>query len=74
MTASDDWTRAFNLGCQARLAGLPLSANPYGDLADIHPRRAWAEGWRHVDHYWGGGVRGRWRYAALPAVTEEVRT
>lgn len=43
--------RAFNEGCDARLAGKPTSVNPYS----IHflERRFWLRGWRDVDKNWG---------------------
>ena len=47
----DRMARAFNRGCDARLAGEPLSANPYEKLG--HEHDSWAYGWRDVHHSWG---------------------
>jgi ribosome modulation factor len=39
---------AFNAGCEARLAGRPLSSYNGG-----HLKTHWYEGWRFVDEYYG---------------------
>jgi hypothetical protein len=43
---------AFNRGCDARLAGIPLIFNPYKGEASWQSR-GWIEGWNHVDKAWG---------------------
>lgn len=51
---SVDIAAAFNAGSDARLAGAPLTDNPYlgiGDAAKLS--RAWANGWHDVATYWG---------------------
>lgn len=49
MTGDD--ARAFNEGSDARLAGEPVTANPYTKREDT-AYFAWRAGWRDVDHYW----------------------
>lgn len=50
-------SRAFNEGCDARLAGHPLSANPYDFLTA--EAKTWRDGWNHVDKYWGRDAGGK---------------
>ena len=64
---------AFNQGCQARIDGLPLSANPVRQMSgtDRHSnarRDAWFRGFWDVDRYWAMETRGRWPVRALPEV------
>lgn len=60
-------TKAFNMGCDARLAGLPITANPHNvKILSTY----WRMGWEDVDVFWGKKVRGRWPYMALQAVKE----
>ena len=49
--ASEDRNRAFNVGCEARLAGKSIMSNPYdsGGTEYLY----WAMGWRDVHHHWG---------------------
>lgn len=47
---------AFNRGCDARLGGLPMAANPYL-RRNKRLRDVWFEGWRSVDTEWGTAVR-----------------
>lgn len=59
--------RAFNLGCDARLAGLPETANPYTSDG----RRewySWRAGWHDCAIWWGCYVAGRWAIMSLPLV------
>lgn len=60
----EERTIAFNQGCDARLAGLPLSMNPYRGSA----RTNWRLGWLDVDRHWAEWVEGRWRVYLLPDV------
>jgi hypothetical protein len=61
---------AFNAGCDARLAGLPLTANPYhGDKGG----GAWSNGWLHVQKRWGEAVTRR-TVPPLPPVQEATLT
>lgn len=59
---------AFNLGCDARLAGRPLRANPFCPTNSAHLWQCWARGWRHVQKDWASLVRDRWRVRPLPPV------
>ena len=46
--------RAFNLGCDARIAGVPLGHNPFSRaIEDLNFQRCWTEGWYHVSVFWG---------------------
>lgn len=54
---------AFNLGCDARIAGLPLGHNPYCGGTDL--ARCWRAGWFDVDAHWGEARTGA---ARLPQV------
>jgi hypothetical protein len=53
--------KAFNLGSDARLAGLPLAANPYQE-PELHD--CWWRGWQHVAKHWP---------RQLPPVPEESK-
>jgi hypothetical protein len=45
-------TRAFNLGCDARLAGESLARNPFPeDMPNCW--KWWVHGWLDVDKHWG---------------------
>lgn len=46
----DGSVRAFNLGCDARLAGRSRYSNPYSNDFLVCE---WTRGWDHVDTYWG---------------------
>jgi len=43
--------RAFNLGCDARIAGIYTDKNPY--KADASEHKHWLYGWQDVEHWWG---------------------
>ena len=60
--------RAFVQGMDARLGGLPASANPY--LASVWEEH-WRRGWLEVECCYGMYVHGRWPIRALPPVMEE---
>ena len=64
-----EYAKAFNLGVDARLKGEGLELNPYV-TAHVHEWRYWQAGWRHADHYWGVGVKGRWKFLRLKEVQE----
>lgn len=52
----EETTRAFNLGCDARIAGCSLLDNPYGiqpSWATEEEWRFWRKGWKDVNNYWG---------------------
>lgn len=66
--SSPDLAHAFNLGCDARLAGLPLTANDYSS-SQQDAYQSWERGWRDVDQYWGKWTRGA--AVPLPKVVEE---
>lgn len=42
--------KAFNVGSDARIAGQPLTSNPY---LDEGLAREWRHGWKDVDEHWG---------------------
>lgn len=51
-----DEDQAFNEGCDARLKGLPPSANPFS-VSNASQHRFWLRGWKHVNSYWGADAR-----------------
>lgn len=59
--------RAFNAGCDARLAGEPFHRCPYYDIILV---AHWRRGWMDVHRYWGccANLRRR-RPHALPEAT-----
>ncbi len=59
---------AFNRGCQSRLDGEPLSANPYNSSEAGTAHAAWTQGWIHTHRYFG--VDARHEYRPLPEVGE----
>jgi hypothetical protein len=59
---------AFNAGSDARLAGLPLTLNPY--YWQSHMAAAWREGWHDVNGNWGHDAGDAVR--PLPRVSNEV--
>jgi ribosome modulation factor len=60
--------RAFGRGCDARLAGLPLSACPHDPLWERHLAAAWRVGWLDVDAHWSQDAL--WPHLDLPRVRE----
>lgn len=61
--------RAFNLGSDARLAGVPLSDNDYSsDQKDEY--QSWRRGWNDVHYFWGHDSKRLYR--PLPPIREEV--
>jgi hypothetical protein len=63
-----DSRRAFNEGCDARLAGLLPKACPYPHGCANH--NAWRQGWEHVHKTWGTGAR--WPFRRLPPLAVAV--
>lgn len=63
MVPLDLQTKAFNRGCDARLAGQGLSSDPY-DRTDLS--NCWRHGWIHADATWGRDAR--WPHMPLPPV------
>ncbi len=64
------YAAAFNSGSDARLAGRPLSANPYGRGAEDNEHKGWAAGWASVDEGWASHpIRGRWTVRPLLEVS-----
>lgn len=62
---------AFNQGADARLAGLPITANPFKSQTGRGDEHAtWDRGWREVDGHYAELVRGRWRVQKLPRVVQ----
>lgn len=65
LSDSDARKRCFNLGADARLAGLTPAANPFPDIPwDGY----WRWGWQHTDESWGQDVKGRWPVVPLPQI------
>lgn len=60
---TEDSIHAFNSGCDARLAGLPLEACPYRSGVS---RAEWARGWRDVNDHWG--ELAKWPVKPLPTM------
>lgn len=60
--------RAFGLGCDARLAGLPLSACPFPCRGGAEMGYWWRRGWRDVHYYWSADAL--WPHLDLPPVGE----
>lgn len=55
-TSSSMVPKAFGDGADARLAGKPLSANPYTanvGRVDASLEAAWVRGWEDVAQFWG---------------------
>lgn len=44
---------AYNRGSDARLAGRPIHANPYGSATQQGLRAAWRSGWNDVQEFQG---------------------
>lgn len=59
----DGW--AFNRGCDARIAGKPMAANPFGEGDQF--TFGWNHGWLDVDRNWGSDSRHPVR--PLPEIT-----
>lgn len=59
----EELDRAFNLGCDARLIGEPISWCCF-DESDL--RKEWKSGWRDVDRSWGKGAK--WYVKPLPKI------
>ena len=55
-------SEAFNLGCDARAAGIALAKCP----AIYANGYAWRDGWRHIDSFWGKDAK--WPVRCLPIV------
>lgn len=63
---------AFNLGCDARLAGKPMSACPY--TASTCEYLQWRRGWADVDKSYGVWARKRgWQVRPLPPVQGKIQ-
>ncbi len=64
------YARAFGAGSDARLAGRPLSANPYGRGQEDNEHKGWQAGWVSVDSSWASHpIRGRWTVRPLLEVS-----
>ena len=49
-------SKSFNEGCEARIAGILKSHNPY--LAASREWSSWRRGWEDVNRYWGKDAKG----------------
>ena len=65
---TESYTRAFNAGCDARLAGKSLRDNPHGSGQTWYS--AWRYGWLDVERNWG--IDAKRPVAELPALTRSV--
>jgi hypothetical protein len=69
MTDSDlDYRRAFNAGSDARIRGLPVTANPFTATGGHGLHEQWRFGWAHVDREWGRDAK--WPVPQLMPVEE----
>ena len=64
-TCQDDQARAFNTGCDARLLGVPIWANPYVGVGRLG--NYWSMGWMDVHKHWGRDA-GRRLVRPLPPI------
>lgn len=62
--------KAFNLGANARLMGLPVDACPKHE--DFNWGHYWRMGWHDVDRNWGS--KARWPILMLPEITRHAKT
>ena len=62
---------AFSKGCDARLAGKPLHANPYRRIVHESAWLGWRRGWLHCSRSWAEQVRGRWTFIDLPPMSRD---
>lgn len=60
--------KAFNQGCDARFAGLPLDANPYSTERAHAEYSFWRYGWYDIEEHWAKWVRERWPVRELVGV------
>jgi hypothetical protein len=60
--------KAFGEGADARLHGLPTSANPHESWSVDWTW--WNRGWHDVDRHYGDSVCNRWPVRPLPAVQQ----
>ncbi len=68
------YARAFSAGSDARLAGRPLTANPYGRGSEDNEHKGWQAGWVSVDSSWGSHpIHGRWTVRPLLDVSPNER-
>ncbi len=61
--------RAFNRGADARLAGEPVSVNPFTDY-DTLMASYFTRGWNEVNKNWGKDAK--WWVKPLPPIRETV--
>lgn len=55
--------RAFNRGCDDRIAGRSVADCPYQDYQEA---QHWTRGWNDVNKNWGVDASGRWCFMRLP--------
>ncbi len=60
---------AFGHGMDARHAGRPESANPYGGGRERQEHDAWEAGWHEVDSRYAEVPKGRWTVRPLLEVS-----
>ena len=59
-------SRAFNLGCDARLQGLPVTANPFSSTSSLSNYKLWRNGFWDVHNNWGKWAK--WPIMPLPEI------
>ncbi len=64
MSKEEQMNAAFNAGSDARIAGVPLVANPYENATE---REFWSRGWRQVASQWA--IDAKWPTITLPVMT-----
>ncbi len=65
--SSRECARAFNLGCDARIAGQNRKTNPY--ILESILRLEWNRGYSDVSTYWGDYAM--WDFKLLPEVEDD---
>ena len=66
----DEAAHAFGAGSDARINGLPFTANPHmlQECTRGTSRDMWGRGWTHAHRFFG--IDAHWPYRQLPAVPE----
>lgn len=65
-SGESEFAMAFGEGSDSRIAGRPLTANPYGSLREQNGYHGWRLGWLSAEKEWA--VQARWPHRLLPLV------
>ena len=65
------YAAAFSAGADARLAGLPLHANPH-PRTDERAYKGWRRGWQDCSWHFAEAVNGRWQAMQLPRLGRQA--